>query len=112
MALDPTRYVVGPGDGISDADLDREEIVLPDGRRLTEELAEGLADEQVRAARDANLVPGGKSLSGGGAAHSPRVNVRLPDDVHRAALALADAQHITLSRLVRRALDEYLARQA
>ena len=109
--INPRDYVVTPDTEISDIDLDKEEFILPDGRRLTEELAEQLAREAKDEIRRRNLVPGRKSLSGDGQ-HSPRVNVRLPEDVHRAASELAAAEHVTVSRLVRRAVEEYVQRHA
>ena len=56
---DLERYRVTPDTPISDIDLDDEEFRLPDGRRLTEDLAEQLADEAV-ARRHPNLIPGRK----------------------------------------------------
>lgn len=50
----------------SDVDLDTEVVRLKGGRRLTNELAEQLAEETLAQARWRNLVPGRKSLSGGG----------------------------------------------
>ena len=40
MAIDPAEYVVTPDATITDIDLHAEEVTLPDGRRLTEEVAE------------------------------------------------------------------------
>ena len=99
------KYQPGP-----DIDLDKEPVTL-NGERVDESRARQLADETLAEVRRRNLIPGGKSLSGDGQ-HSPRVNVRLPEDVHRAASELAAAEHVTVSRLVRRAVEEYVQRHA
>lgn len=106
--IDPSRYVVGPGSTIEAVDLDREDVRLPDGRRLTNELAEKMAREGVAEARRRNLIPGGKSLGGDGS-HSPRVQFRLPESLRAAAEARAAAQGVSLSVLAREALEHYLA---
>ena len=45
MNEDLSRYRIGPDDQIEDVDLDAEEVHLPDGRRLTNEVAEQIAGE-------------------------------------------------------------------
>lgn len=100
------RYRV-PGDSpVSDIDLEEEAFLLPDGRRLTDELAERLA-EDVIARRHPNLVPGRKSLSGSGK-HSPVVQARLPESTYDRFRRLADARHVSLSVIAREAVEEYL----
>lgn len=108
MSIDPTRYVAGPDATIEDIDLDEVDVRLPDGTRLTEELAEQLAREAVAEARLRNLIPGRKSLSGDGS-HSPRVQFRVPDALREAAEARAAAEGVSLSALAREALEHYLA---
>jgi len=75
MPKKKAEYVVGP-----DLNLDEEEFILKDGRRLTNELADQLAEETLAEMRRRNLVPGGKSLSGGNV-HSPRVQFRVPENL-------------------------------
>lgn len=106
--IDPSEYVVTEDDTISDVDLDTEVVRLKDGRRLTNELAERLAEETLADARYRNLVPGRKSLSGG-AIHSPRVQFRVPDALRAAAEQRADEKGVSLSELAREALEHYLA---
>ncbi len=99
---DKPHYELGP-----DIDLDEEEFILRDGRRLTNELAEQLARETLVEVRRRNLVPGGKSLSGDGS-HSPRVQFRVPQKLRAAAEARAVEKGVTLSTLARQALEHYL----
>ncbi len=108
MSIDPSRYVVGPDSTITDVDLQEEDVRLPDGRRLTIELAEKMAREGVAEARRRNLIPGGKSLGGDGS-HSPRVQFRVSESLRAAAEAKAAAKGVSLSVLAREALEHYLA---
>lgn len=106
--IDPSKYVVIDGDTTEDVDLDTTQVVRwPDGRQLTNELAEGLAEAALVEARRRNLVPGRKSLSGGGI-HSPRVQFRLPDSLRSAAEKRAAEAGVSLSVLAREALEHYL----
>lgn len=57
MSIDPSRYVVGPDSTITDVDLDKEDVRLRGGRRLTNELAEKMAQEGVAEARRAQPHP-------------------------------------------------------
>lgn len=104
--IDPSKHVVT--DTIEDVDLDTEVVRLPDGRRLTNELAEQLAQRTLLEARRRNLVPGRKSLSGGGI-HSPRVQFRVPESLRSAADKRAAEEGISLSVLAREALEHYLS---
>lgn len=99
---------IAPDTEVTDVDLDQEEVWFH-GERLTEERAEKLAEEFER--RTANLVPGGKSLSGDGS-HSPTIQYRVSAGMRESAARLADAQGISLSKLGRLALEEYLERHA
>ena len=108
MSIDPSRYVVGADTTITEVDLDEEDVWLPDGRRLTNELAETMAREGVAEAHRRNLIPGGKSLAGDGS-HSPRVQFRVPESLRAAAEAKAAAEGVSLSVLAREALEHYLA---
>lgn len=106
--IDSNKYVLSKEATIADVDLKTEVVRLPDGRRLTDELAEELATETLAEARQRNLVPGGKSLSGG-AIHSPRVQFRVPEPLLDAAERRAAEQGVSLSVLARKALEHYLA---
>ena len=97
-----TEYIVGP-----DLDLDEEEFTLKDGRRLTKELAEQIADETLVELRRRNLIPGGKSLSGG-SVHSPRVQFRVPEELRTQAEHVAEDEGVSLSALARHALEDYV----
>jgi predicted HicB family RNase H-like nuclease len=55
----------------------------------------------------ANLVPGGKSLSGDGS-HSPTVRVRVSKQMHAELTALASARGTGVSKLVRQLLAAHL----
>jgi hypothetical protein len=101
-----TEYVVGP-----DLDLDEEDFILKDGRRLTNELADQIAEETLTQVRRRNLIPGGKSLSGGGV-HSPRVQFRVPEDLRTQAERVAKDEGVSLSALARHALEDYVRSRA
>ena len=106
--IDPEKYVVSTDDTITDVDLNDDAVHLTDGRRLTDELAEQLADDTLAEARRRNLVPGRKSLTGGNV-HSPRVQFRVPESLREAAEQRAAAEGVSLSELAREALEHYLA---
>lgn len=115
MGIDPSKYKVRLDDEIKDVDLDVDEVLLPDGRRLTEELAEQLAAEapapRVKAELDkklANLVPGGKSLTGG-STHSPVVQFRAPERLRERLRQRAEAEGKSQSALAREALERFLS---
>jgi hypothetical protein len=95
---------------IGDVDLD-EEVVIVNGERFTEQDANDLADElSGRERSNANLQPGGKSLSGGGK-HSPVLQARVPADVRARFDAIAEQRGVTPSRLLREAIDQLIARE-
>ncbi|HEY8717440.1 ribbon-helix-helix domain-containing protein [Pengzhenrongella sp.] len=106
--IDPSEYVVTRDDTIHDVDLNTEVVRLPDGRRLTDDLAEQLAAEALAEARRRNLIPGRKSLTGPGV-HSPRVQFRVPEAILEQAERRAEAEGVSLSTLAREALEHYLA---
>lgn len=108
MTIDASRYVINPDSTIEDIDLDQDDVRLPDGRHLTEDLAHQLALDGVTEARRRNLIPGRKSLSGDGS-HSPTVQFRVPYTLRAAAEARAATEGVTLSALAREALEHYLA---
>lgn len=100
-----TEYVVGP-----DLDLDVEDFQYQ-GERLTNERAEQIAQETLAELRRRNLVPGGKSLSGG-AVHSPRVQFRVPEELRTQAERVAEDEGVSLSALARHALEDYVRSRA
>jgi predicted HicB family RNase H-like nuclease len=97
--LDPRRYVVTPDTTVSDVDLDTE-VVTFRGKRLTEERAEKVAKDVLRRAGRPSLT--------GQSAHTPRVGVRLPDDVRARLQERADREHKSLSAVVREAVEAYV----
>ena len=105
--IDPKKFVVGPDATIEDVDLDETEVSF-DGARLTEKRAETLAAETLAEVRQRNLVPGGKSLSGGGR-HSPTVQFRVPEAVREQLEERAKVEGVSPSKLARKALEQYLA---
>lgn len=97
------RIEVGP-----DIDLD-DEVVVIDGKRVTEADAEAWSDEIAADRSWDNLVPGRKSLSGG-SKHSPVVNVRVAESTRRRLEELAAQSGVTVSKVARQAIDEFLSR--
>lgn len=108
--IDPRQYRVTADAKVSDIDLDEEQFIYR-GERLTEARAEEIAAEALREARNRNLIPGRKSLSGDGS-HSPTVQYRVPNDVRERAERLAKRTGSTVSKIGRIALEEYLERHA
>ncbi|MDP9094525.1 MAG: hypothetical protein M3N95_16695 [Actinomycetota bacterium] len=78
-------------------DLELEDVRLPDGTRLTEDLADAIVDDVRRKA-------GRPSLTGTAAA-SPRVSFRVTPEVRDRAAAVASAEGKTISELAREALE-------
>jgi hypothetical protein len=107
----PADYVIGDDVEISDIDLDQEEVYV-DGKRFTEADASAMADELERTAheRAANLIPGGKSLSGDGS-HSPVLQARVPAQVRARFDAIAERRGVRPSRLLREAIDQLIERE-
>lgn len=105
--IGPHDYVFGPDADIDDADLDATEVIV-DGERVTEQRAEQIVADTLAEVRKRNLVPGGKSLSGGGA-QSPTVQFRVPEATRKRLIERAEAEGVTPSKLARKALNRYLA---
>jgi predicted HicB family RNase H-like nuclease len=101
MAKNGDHYEIGP-----DLDFDVEDFQYR-GKRLTNERADQIAQDTLAEARRRNLIPGGKSLSGGGV-HSPRVQFRVPEELRTQAERVAEDEGITLSVLARHALEDYV----
>lgn len=81
-----------------DVDLDREDVRLADGTRLTNEVADRIV-EHVRHA-------GGRPSLTGKAAASPQIAFRVTPDVRDRAAQIAAEEHKTLSQLAREALEQ------
>ncbi len=83
-----------------DVDLDREDIRLADGTRLTPAVAETIVEEARRS--------GGRPSLSGTPSRSPQIAFRVPAEVRdRAARAAAD-EGKTVSQLAREALEARL----
>lgn len=92
------RYrVVGP-------DIPDEDVVLPSGRRLTEEVRQEIIEDARATARG-----GRPSLSASGK-HSPQIGIRLSEDDHVAMKRAADKLGISTSEFARRAIAAELKR--
>lgn len=91
---------------IAEIDLETEEFVYR-GRRLTDEGATERAEETLAEVRRRNLLPGGKSLSGGDT-HSPVVQFRVPKQLRAQLEERAAAEGVSPSKVARRALEQYL----
>jgi len=84
-------------------DLDKQDVRLADGTRLTEAKAAALAAEILeRAGR------GRPSLSRSGT-RSPQLRLSVPDELRSRLLQRAEDEHRSVSHLVREALEHYLA---
>ena len=80
-----------------DVDLQSEDVRLPDGTRLTEELVDDIV-EQVRRKSGRPSLTGESSVS-------PRVSFRLTPEFRDRAANLADREGKTISQLAREALE-------
>lgn len=83
-----------------DIDLDRDDVRLADGTRLTNQVAERI----VEAARQA----GGRPSLTGQRATSPQIAFRVTPEVRDRAAEMAAREHKTLSQLAREALEDRL----
>lgn len=113
-AINPKDYVFGPDDHIDEEvrDLDAEPITLPSGRVIDEAGAEQLVEETREAVRkrEANLVPGGKSLSGDGS-HSPVVQIRVSSELRAALADRAGRRGVSVAKYAREVLEKALREQ-
>lgn len=80
-----------------DVDLDREDIRLPDGTRLTQQVADAIIDDVRRRSGRPSLT--------GDAAESPRVTFRLTPGIRDRAAAIAEREGKTISQLAREAFE-------
>jgi len=100
------RYIPGVSE-VGDIDLDETVIHDQSGNRVTEADVEAEYQEAKRA-RSNNLLPGGKSLSGG-TTHSPRLHLVVPADSERRIKEEAKRADMSVSRWLRRTMEEKLA---
>jgi predicted HicB family RNase H-like nuclease len=91
-----TKTPIGP-----DVDLDREDVRLRSGRRLTSKVAEEIVEGIQRTS-------GRPSLSGE-PTRSPQIAFRVPPEVRVRAAEVAAAEGKTVSQLAREALETRLA---
>lgn len=97
--FDPARLgPIGP-----DIDLDKEEVRTADGRRLTEALAQQIAEEAIARHRGRPSVTGQRE-------RTPNLTVRVAPQVRDALEGIAQDQGRRLADVTRDALDEYLTR--
>jgi hypothetical protein len=82
-----------------DVDLDAEDIRLVDGTRLTPDLAEQIAEEMRRSAGRPSLTGSGK--------HSPEVSARVPPELLDSVKQEARRAGVSVSRVIREALEWY-----
>ena len=80
-----------------DVNLEREDVRLPDGTRLTQDVSDAIVEDVRRKAGRPSLT--------GEAATSPRVSFRLTPDVRERAAAIAEREGKTISQLAREALE-------
>ena len=90
-----TKTPIGP-----DVDLDREDVRLRSGERLTSKVAEEIVEEVRRTS-------GRPSLSGE-PTRSPQIAFRVPPEVRDRAAEVAAAEGKTVSQLAREALEARL----
>jgi hypothetical protein len=107
--IDPAEIHFDENTVVEVADLENEDYYV-EGERLTEESAQRLAAEMLERVRAKNLRPGGKSLSGGNK-HSPVVQVRVSERTRDKLQAIADARGMSVSKLSRKVLDEFVKRE-
>ncbi len=80
-----------------DVDLERDDVRLRDGSRLTAEVADQLSERISR---------GGRPSLSGNRQTSPQIAFRVTPDMREKAEELAAREHKTLSELAREALEE------
>jgi hypothetical protein len=94
------KSTIGP-----DVDLDTEEVYLPDGSRLTNQMAVEMAE---RAMQEHYRARGRPSVTGK-AERTPNLTVRVSPDTRQALEEIAAAQGRRLADVAREALERYVA---
>ena len=82
------------------------EEVIYEGEPLTDKRVEQIVEDVRRA----NLVPGGKSLNRDGS-HARRLSIRLQDDLYESLEEAANESDISVSKLTRSVLEEWVRRR-
>ncbi|MGH3305188.1 MAG: hypothetical protein ACRDOK_26670 [Streptosporangiaceae bacterium] len=82
-----------------DVDLERQDVRLPDGRRLTPGRARAIV-------RDTRRGAGRPPLTGSSSSRSPQLSMRIPDHLMAQIRARAAASGKTLSQTAREALEQ------
>jgi Ribbon-helix-helix protein, copG family len=83
-----------------DVDLEREDVRLRDGTRLTNELAQAITE-------DVRHAVGRPSLSGG-RKHSPQVSARITPELQEELRKYSKRSGLSYSQVVRRALEQFV----
>jgi predicted DNA binding CopG/RHH family protein len=83
-----------------DVDLRDEDIRLADGTRLTAEVTDQIVEHVHHAVGRPSLTEPGR--------HSPQVSARVPAELHHAAKQEAKREGVSMSYLLREALEQYL----
>jgi hypothetical protein len=96
---------ITPGPIGPDIDLETEVVLLADGSRLTNDLAEQIACDAIARHR-------GRPSITGASKHTPRVTLRVPERTRHALEEIASRQGRRLADVGREALDEYVRRHA
>jgi len=106
-----SQYVIGDDVEVTGVDFAREAVYV-NGERLNNERVSQMAEESVRLARErhANLIPGGKSPSGG-SAHSPAVQVVVSETTHAKLEELARSRRMSAFKLLRPVLDDFVQQE-
>lgn len=86
-------------------DLDKEEIYLSDGTRLTEEIAQKWAEEI-----ETNPIYLGRPSLSGKREISPEVKARVPQRIKDFIEQIAEERNQSVSTIIRQALFEYIER--
>jgi len=95
------EYRIAPG---PDIDIEQEDVRDSAGHQIDQ----AYVDRAVRDVHASTTVPGRPSLTAPGK-RSPQIGVRLPEALQAAAEARAEREGVSMSVVVRRALEEYLA---
>ncbi|RIQ13243.1 ribbon-helix-helix domain-containing protein [Jiangella rhizosphaerae] len=91
------KYIDG-----GDIDLDEEVVLDSRGNRITEAIAEEMAEHALKRGR------GRPALTPGARGHSPEVRARVPEELRDRLVAQASREHRKPSELIRDALERYL----
>jgi hypothetical protein len=84
----------------ADVDLDRDDVRLRDGTRLTRTMAQAINTEVRRAAGMPSLT--------GAAQRSPQVSTRIPPEQMRQLKKYSKAAGMSVSSVLREALDTFM----